>query len=180
MAAIVDTELFFRLTTTAGTAGNSQAGTPSGSLGKYASTTPWTGGAIGDLFDILTVDDNLGGGAEYRCLAFGHANAANAAQDVRIFLKDTDGGALVAIGVDPAPASPIGAAAAQGASIATKTDTPAGVVFSSPTTLGAAINLGNVPPGHVRLVWVRRTGAATPSTPADACTLSVRADSGQL
>ena len=97
MAAIVDTELFFRLTTTAGTAGNSQAGTPSGSLGKYASTTPWTGGAIGDLFDILTVDDNLGGGAEYRCLAFGHANAANAAQDVRIFLKDTDGGALVAM-----------------------------------------------------------------------------------
>ena len=54
MAAIVGSDIKTRLSTTSGSAGNSTAGTPGGSLGKYMSTTDWAGGSLNDLFDDIS------------------------------------------------------------------------------------------------------------------------------
>jgi len=44
--------LLFKYSVTTGSAGNTTAqASPNASLGKYISTTQWTGGTLNDLFD---------------------------------------------------------------------------------------------------------------------------------
>ena len=57
----------FRLSTKAGSAGDSTASTAAASLGKYMSTSRLQGGALGNLFDEATGQEATDGSIDYRC-----------------------------------------------------------------------------------------------------------------
>lgn len=182
MAAITSGEVLFKYSVKTGTAGNSTAGTAAGSLGKYISTTAWAGGALNDLFDDISGAENAASTVDYRCIFIHNSNAANTYENVVVYLSaETAGGASIAIATDNIAASAIGATAAQAAEIATETTAPTGVsAFSSPTTVGTGLALGNIPSGQTRAIWIRRTAANTAALSNDGVTIAVTGDTGSL
>lgn len=182
MAAITSAEIVFRYTTTAGAAGDSTAGTAAGSLGKYASTTAWAGGAANDLFDDISGAENAASTVDYRAIAVLNNNAANPLANAVVYISsEVAGGASIAIATDNIAASAKASAGAQLATIATETTAPSGVsAFSSPTTLGTGLSLGTIPVANVKGFWVRRTAANTVALSADGVTLTVAGDTGSL
>ena len=182
MAAIIASEIVWRFTTTAGSAGDTTANTTVGTfLGKYAATSAWAGGGTNDLFADITGARNAASQVDYAGLAILDNNTANAMQNTVIYLSaETAGGASIAVGADTTAASAKGSASAQLLTIANNTTAPAGVSFSSPTTIGTGVSLGNIPVANVKGAWVRRTAANTAALSADGVTLAVTCDTGSL
>src|SRR5690348_2153924 len=120
MSAIISSEIVFRLTTTAGAAGDSTAqANPNASLGKYASTTAWAGGSANDLFDDISGAENAASTVDYRGLAVLNNNTANALQNPVVYISaETAGGASIALATDNIAASAKGSASAQLAQVA--------------------------------------------------------------
>lgn len=156
--AVDEADILYKLSIRTGTAGDQNAQPdPDESLGKYVSTTQHAGG-LNALFDDISGDENAASDVEYRCLFVHNADPTVTWEAVKMWIaSEVAGGASVAIGVDPAAASPIGQATAQASEVVTEQDAPAGVTFSAPTTKAAGIDLGDIPAGHCRAVWVRRT-----------------------
>ncbi len=184
MAAITAAEIVFRYSVKTGTAGNSVAGTPAGSLGTWISTTAWAGGAANDLFDDITGAENTALEAEYRCIFVYNSNAANTYENVVVYLSaETAGGANIAVAADTTAASALGATAAQ-ALTATNEDAPGagvtGLTYASPTTAGTGVVLGNIPSGQVKAFWVRRTTTNSAALSNDGVTIAVSGDTGSL
>ncbi len=182
MAAITAAEIVWRFTTTAGAAGDTTANTTvSTFLGKYAATSAWAGGALNDLFADISGAENAASQIDYAGLAILNNNAANVAENGVIYISaETAGGASVAVGVDTTASSAKGSATAQLLTIATRTTAPAGVTFSSPTTAGTGLALGNIPVANVKGVWIRRTAANTAALSGDGATFAVSVDTGSL
>lgn len=182
MAAIIASEIVWRFTTTAGAAGDSTANTTVGTfLGKYAATSAWAGGALNDLFADISGAENAASTVDYAGLAILNNNSANVAENGVIYISaETAGGASIAVGVDTTATSAKGSASAQLLTIANKNTAPAGVSFSSPTTIGTGLALSNIPTSNVKGVWVRRTAANTAALSADGMTLAVTVDTGSL
>lgn len=175
---IVSADIKLKFSTTAGAAGNLNAGTPAGSLGKYISTTEIVDNTLHNLFDVVSGDENAASNAEYRGIFIHNAHATLTLQNTKVYLAaETAGGAAIAIGVDPTAASAIGAAPVQALTIANEDTAPAGVAFSSPVNIGAAIVLGDIPPGQTKAVWVRRTPANTTALANDGVTLRIQGES---
>jgi len=173
--AIAASDIVVRLTTKTGAAGDTNAGTPTGSLGGFTSQTA-AGTGLNDLFDDVTGAENAASEAEYRAVDILNNHATLTATSVGIWLtSDVTGGAVPAIGVDPAAATAKGGTG-QGASIATEDVAPAGVVFSAPTTIGTMLSVGTLAPGQVRRIWIRRTAANTAALNADGATLQISFD----
>lgn len=161
-----------------GAAGNSQAGTPAGSLGKYISTTQLTDSTLNNLFDDITGAENLASEAEYRCIFVHNAHATITLENIAVFLSsEVAGGASIAVGIDPTAASAIGAAPAQALEVVDENTPPVGVAFSSPTTFATGLSLGNLAPGECRAIWIRRTAANSAAQSNDGATLRVQGDS---
>ncbi|MFG1659075.1 hypothetical protein ACGFIY_21335 [Micromonospora chersina] len=174
--AITSTDIKLKLSTTAGSAGNSNAGTVGASLGKYVSTTEVVG-TQNDLFPDITGAENAGSQVDYACVFVHNAHATLTLQQAKVYLSaEAAGGASIAIGVDPTAASAVGSASAQAVTIASDTTAPAGVAFSSPTTTGAALSLGDIGPGQVKAFWVRRTAGNTAPQANDGVTFTVFGD----
>lgn len=182
MAQITAAEILFKYSVTTGAAGNATAqANPNNSLGKYISTTQWNGGTINDLFDDVSGTENATNVVDYRCIFVHNSNAANALQNAVVWLSsEVAGGTTIAIGADTTAASALGSATAQALTIANETTAPAGVTFSSPTTSGAGVALGNIPSGQVKAFWIRRTAANTAAVSNDGVGISVTGDSGSL
>jgi hypothetical protein len=180
MAAIVAGDILWKLSVVAA-AGNTTASSPSAALGDQVSTTAWAGGSLNDLFDDVTGAENAASTVDYRCVFIHNSNAANPYENAVAYLSaEVAGGASIAIGVDPAAASALGAATAQAATIANETTAPAGVTFTAPTTVGAGVALGTIPVGNVRALWIRRTAANSAALSADGVTLAAAGDTGSL
>lgn len=176
--AITASDIVYRLTTTAGAAGDttSQPAPATGSLGKYTSTTVMPAGANG-LFDDVTGAENAASDVEYRAFDVLNNHATLTLTSAVIYLSNqVAGGTTVAIAVDDIGPVAKGSAA-QGAVIADESTAPTGVgAFSSPTTAGTGLPLGNIGPGQVRRVWVRRSAANTAPVNADGVTFTVTGD----
>ena len=182
MSAITSGEILFKRSVTTGAAGNSTAqADPNASLGKYVSTTQWTGGSANDLFDDISGAENAASTVDYRCIFVHNSNATNALQNAVAYLSaEVAGGASIAIGADTTAASALGSATAQALTVANETTAPAGVSFSAPTTAGAGISLGSIPAGSVKAFWIRRTAANTAALSGDGVTIAVSGDTGSL
>jgi hypothetical protein len=178
MTAIVAGDIHFRASTTAGAAGNSTAygGVDTG-LGKYATSNDLADATLNAMFSDVTGAENAASAIHYQCLFVYNANASNAYQSPFAWLSaEVAGGASIAIGADTTAASAVGAAPAQGLTIANRTTAPAGVAFSSPTTFATGVALSTIPIGNVKGLWVRRTAANTAALNADGVTISVQGD----
>lgn len=182
MSAIVASEIVFRYTTTAGAAGDSTANTTvSTFLGKYAATSAWAGGSLNDLFADITGAQNAASQVDYAGIAILNNNGANTLQNPVVYISaETAGGASIAVGVDTTATSAKGSASAQLLTIANNTTAPAGVSFSSPTTLGTGLAMSNIPVSNVKGIWIRRTAANTAALSNDGVTIAVGGDTGSL
>lgn len=176
--AITATDLLFKLSITSGSAGNAAAQPdPNASLGKYISTTQLSASANG-LFDNVSGAENAASTVDYRCVFVHNAHATLTYIGAVVYLSsEVAGGTSVAIAVDNIAASAIGSASAQAALIASETTAPTGVgSFSSPTTAGTGLSLGDIPAGQCRAFWVRRTAANTSAVDADGVTFGIAGD----
>ena len=174
---IATSDILFKYSVKTGSAGDSTAGTAAGSLGKYVSTTQVAAGANG-LFDDISGAENAASAVDYRCVFVHNNHATLTYQNAVVYMSaETAGGANVAIATDNIAASAKGSASAQAAEIASETTAPTGVsAFSSPTTAGTGLSLGNIAAGQVKGVWVRRTAANSAAIDSDGFTLAVSGD----
>lgn len=181
MAAITAGEILFKYSVAAA-AGNTTASAAATSLGDQISTSAWAGGAANDLFDDISGAENAASTVDYRCIFVHNSNASNTLQNAVIWLSaETAGGASIAIATDNIAASAIASGSTQAATIANETTAPTGVsAFSSPTTQGAGLSLGNIPSGQCKAFWIRRTAANTSALSNDGVTIAVAGDTGSL
>lgn len=185
MAAIVAGDIVTRYSVVSGAAGDSTAGTANGSLGKYASSTAWAGGALNDLFDNISGPENAASTIDYRGIAILNNNGANIFENPAIFISaETALGASVALAIDSIAASAKGAAGAQMLQIANETTAPAAISFFTFTTYAAALAGGlatsNIGIAQVKGIWIRRTAANTAALSNDGFTLGITGDTGSL
>lgn len=175
---ITTSDIKFKLSTTAGSAGNSTAqGNVNNSLGKYISTTEIVDATLNNLFDDVTGDENAASDVEYRCFFVHNSHGSLTLIDPKVWISsEVSGGAVAAIGIDTTAASAINSASAQALTIADESTAPVGVSFSSPTSKGNGLSLGNIPAGSCRAVWVRRTAQNTVAVDNDGASISVSGD----
>lgn len=85
---IVSADIEFRLSTTAGSAGDSTAqADPNASLGKYVSTTELVDDTLSNLFDPISGDENAALTVDYRCLFVYNAHATLSWQSPKVWLS---------------------------------------------------------------------------------------------
>jgi hypothetical protein len=176
--AITATDILFKLSTTAGSAGNSTAQSdPNLSLGKYISTTQVTDATLHNLFDVVTGDENAASDVEYRCIFVHNAHASLTWQAPVVWLSaEVSGGASAAISVDTTAASAIGASSAQAKQVADENTAPSSQTFSSPTSKAAGLALSDIAAGSCRAIWIRRTAANTAALNNDGVTIRCEGD----
>lgn len=176
--AIVSTDILYKYSVAAA-AGDTTAGTAAGSLGDQVSTTQITDNTIDNLFDIVTGDENAASDVEYRCFFVHNNHATLTLENPVVWLSaEVSGGAVAAIAIDGIAASAKGSGSTQAATVANESTSPGAGAgsFSAPTTKGTGLALGNIGPGQVKAVWVRRTAANTAALDNDGVTFRVEGD----
>lgn len=112
-----------------------------------------------DLFDGVTNSQRTNGLVDYR-LIYLHNEEADKSADAKAYIGvQLDSGRQYAVG------SATEAIDATVGAIVSDTTAPAGVTFSTGTTAGTGVTLGNLGPGQSKGVWIRRT--ITAGTAAD-------------
>lgn len=165
-----------RLSTTAGSAGDSEAGTPTGSLGKYMATNSPANGQLANLFPNITAQQNATGVTLYRCV-FVQNDGPGTWFDASAYIESqVPGGGNISIGLDPTGVVAEDDASPQAVEIANGETAPAGVTFAV-TSFGNRLAIGNILPGQAQAIWLRLNvpPQAAPLT-ADAATLVVAGD----
>lgn len=176
---IASTDIVFRYSIAAGTAGNTLPTDGAGtSLGRYVSTSVLPSGGMNNLFPDITGDENAASNVDYQCVFVLNNHATLTLKSAKVWLaSEVAGGATAAFAVDNIAASPLGTGTVQAAEIGGKDVAPTGVSgFSTATTKAAGLALGDLAPGQVRAVWVRRTATNSPATASDGVTLRVEGD----
>jgi len=154
--AIVASDIVFRLSVAAA-AGDTTAGTPATSLGDQVSTTAITTATLNNLFDDVSGAESAAGDVEYRGIFVlnnhGSLTLTNATVEV---LSQTAGGGSIDIATDNIAISAKGSGSTQMATIANESTAPSGT-----SAFGAGpLALGDIGPGQVKGVWLRRTVSA--------------------
>ena len=157
---ITSAEIVYRLS---GGAANSNA---NASIGGAKSSTV----VPAALFDDVTSAESAAGDTEYRCIYVHNANGALTMQNAVLWITANTTANRIAVGV--------GSSAINGTeqTVADENTAPTGVTFNQPTTKGAAIALGNIPPGQHRAVWMRRAITAASAASNDTYSLRVECD----
>ena len=175
---IASSDILFKLSTKSGSAGNTVSGVPSGSLGKYISTTQIDNvSTLNNLFDDISGDENAASDIEYRCFFIHNNHGSLTYQSAVVWISgQVAGGASGFLAVDNNSATPIGTGIAQAQEVADEGTAPTGIVFSAPTSKGAGLSLGDIPAGYCKGVWVRRNAYNTSAVNNDGITIKVEGD----
>lgn len=153
---IVASDIVKRLSVTAA-AGDTTSSTPATSLGDQVATTVITDATLNNLFDDVSGAEAAAGVVDYRCIFIlnNHASLTATSATVTV-LSQTAGGGTIDIATDNIAPSAKGSASPQATAIANETTAPTGV-----SAFGAGpLALGDLPPGQVKGVWIRRTVTA--------------------
>ena len=161
--AIVTADIEYRLS---GGSGNSS---PAASLGGAKSST-----VVGsDLFDDVGSSESAAGDVEYRCIYVHNDHGSLTMESSKIWIQANTPSPDTTIAIG------LGTSAINGTeqTVGDESTAPSGVSFSSPTSEGTALSLGNIPFGQHKAVWVRRTVTAGASAyNSDSFTLRVKCD----
>lgn len=155
--AIAGSDIIFRLSVAAA-AGDTNAGTPATSLGDQVSTTAITTATLNNLFDDVSGAEASAGDVEYRCLFVLNNHGSLTLTNATITIaSQTAGGGLIDIATDNIAVSAKASGSAQAAVVANESTSPGG----SAGSFGAGpLALGDIGPGQVKGVWLRRTVTA--------------------
>lgn len=176
---IVTADLLWRGSVVSGTGGNQiPQTTPGNNRGKNVSTTVIPDAVLNNVFADVSGDQNLISAVEYQCL-FVHNNHATLTLTAPVvwLTSEVAGGATVSIAIDNVAATAIAASGTQACQITFSTNVPPATgAFSAPTTKETGLSLGNLLPGRVRAVWIRRTASNTGAVPNDGATWRFEGD----
>jgi hypothetical protein len=169
--SIVASDIVFRFTTKSGSAGDTTAGTPAGSLGKYAANNALTNATLANLFDNVSDTESAAGDTSYRSFWVLNNHATLTLTNARVVINtDAAGGAAVDIATDNIGITAKGSASAQGAQIANELTAPTGISAWG----DGPLTIGDIPPGSGAMVWVRRIiTAGQTAVPLDSVTIDV-------
>lgn len=176
--AIAASDIKYKFSIKTGSAGNTLSQSDGDeSLGKYIATNEITDATLHELFDIITGDENTASTVDYRCVFVHNSHGTLTLQGALVWLtSEVANGADIAIAIDSTAASAIGSAPAQAIEVANETSAPGAISFSSPTTKGGALSIGDLAAGSCRAVWIRRTANNSAALDADGVTLRVEGD----
>lgn len=164
---IVAGDIDFRLS---GGAANSDV---NASLGGAKSTTEVTDASLHNLFDIVGSAEASAGDTEYRCIYVHNAHGSLTLQNAKVWISTDGSGADTDIAIALAGEGVNGTAE----TVVDESTAPVGETFSTPTTEGGALSIGNIPAGQHQAIWVRRTVTALASAANGLnATLTVKGD----
>ena len=174
---IASTDVIWNYTVNTGP-GLSTAGTANDSLGGFASSTAWAGGALHDLFDVISGTENTNLDAEYRCVFVRNAHASLAMQNVRIYISgQVAGGADAAIALDQTGVVSSTLTTAQAERVANENTAPTGETFSTTaTSYATGLAPADIPAGSGIAVWIRRTATNSAAINNDGATVAIGFD----
>jgi hypothetical protein len=126
-----------------------------------------------DLFDDVNSTEAASGDTEYRCVYIYNAHPTLTMESTKLWVLTNTPSAdtTVAIGA--------GTSAINGTeqTVADESTAPSGVTFTSPSTEGTAVSLGNIPALQHKAVWIRRTvNASAAAYTNDTFTLRTKCD----
>lgn len=135
---------------------------PDLSIGGAISTTQITNASTHNLFDIVSSAESSAGDTEYRCFYVKNAHGTLTLQNAVIYISADASGADTDIAIAIAGEGVNGTAETP----ADEDTAPVGETFSTPTSFGTALSIGDIPAGQHQAIWVRRivntdTAAAT-------------------
>lgn len=163
---IISTDIVYRLS---GGSGNTDT---NASLGGVKSSTA-IGAGVHNLFDVVSSAESSAGDTEYRCFYVHNAHATLTMQNSVIWIQSNTTSADTSIEIG------LGSSAVNGTeqTVANESTAPTGVTFSAPANQGAALSIGNVPPGEHKAVWVKRiVNVASSAYNNDTATIRVLCD----
>lgn len=129
--------------------------------------------SVDTLFDAVSAAEAASGDTEYRCVYLHNANATDTMTNAVLYISSQTGSANTSLEVG------VGAAAvnATETAVANESAAPSGVSFSAPSTVGAALSLGSIPPGQHKAIWLKWTvDPAAAATASDPATLAFRCE----
>lgn len=178
---ITPADIVFRYSAPGAAAGGTTAGTAGQSLGKQVASNALATPSLNNLFPDVTGDENAAMNVDYQCVFVHNTHPTLTLIGPRLWFADLGLTAtLKAVALDNIAASAFTASTAQASTIVDKNSAPSGVgSFSAPLTKAAGLTLGDLPPGSVRAVWVRRTATDSPPLNNDGATLRVQGDTLQ-
>ena len=131
---------------------------PNLSLGGDISNTEIANATLHNLFDRVLGDESYTGDTEYRAFYVKNTHASLTWEGVKVWIDtNTPAGDTIEIGIESSKGSPK-------QSIANENTAPTGITFSAPSNKENGLNLGDLLPGDVYMIWVKRI--VPPSTAA--------------
>ncbi len=125
---------------------------PNASLGGSISNTQIVNDALHNLFDRVSANESKTGDTEYRAFYVKNDHGSLTWRDVVVWIKtNTPAGDAVQIGKEPS-----GGSGKQ--TIASEKTAPGSpvIAFVDAPTRGAGLTLGDIGPGAVYMIWVKR------------------------
>jgi hypothetical protein len=175
---ILASDLRLMLSAPAASSGGSLAGSPGQSLGGWVSNNALVDNTTDNLFPDITGDENAASNVDYQCLFLYNAHSTlTLIAPVLWIQSEISGGANTALAVDNTASSVYGATLVQATTVGNKNTLPVGVsAFSNPTTKATGLALGDLGPGKVKAIWVRRTATNSAALNSDGVTLRFEGD----
>lgn len=160
---IVASDIKYRLS---GGASNTD---PNLSLGGVKSSTE----ANATLFDNVSSAEASAGHTDYRCIYVHNGHATLTMQSAKVWIHANTPSTDTAVAIALAGEGINGTAE----TVANENTAPVGESFSAAATEGAALPIGNIPPGQHIAVWVRRVvNSSAGAFTGDGFTLRVKCD----
>lgn len=149
--------------------GGSSNSDPNASLGGAMSSTAVPAGG----FDTVSSTEAGSGDTEYRCIYVLNDHATLTLQSAKAWIQaNTPGGDTdVEIGLGT---TAVGTGNEQ--TVANESTAPSGVTFSAAANEGAALSIGDIPPGHRKAIWMKRTVNAAAAAANETFSIRVKGD----
>jgi len=175
--AITAANIKFMYSDSASSQGGSTSGSASSSLGGYTGSGE-VAATLHGLFDKITGQENADSNDDYRCIFVYNDHGTLTLESAVMWISaETAGGASIEIATDDIAASLYASTSAQAGTIADADTPPTGISsFNTSTTKSGGLSLGDIGPGEVKGVWIKRLAANTTALNNDGVTLKVEGD----
>jgi hypothetical protein len=152
--------------------GGSSNTDPNAALGGAMSSTAVSATEMNNIFDDATSAEASAGRTEYRCL-YVRNGGDQTAFGVRLWVSSDTTSATTSIALALGEEGKGGTAE----TVANEATAPSGETFSSPSSAGAGLSLGDMAAGEHFPIWLRRTvNASTSSASSDPFAIRVDYD----
>jgi hypothetical protein len=142
---------------------------PAASLGGAESSTD----AGSTIFDNVSSVEGAAGDVEYRCVYVKNTHGSLTYQGAKIWIQANTPSADTTVDIGLGTTA-VGTGNEQ--TIVDEQTAPSGVTFAAAANEGAALSIGDIPAGHHKAVWIRRTVTAGAAAASDSFTLRSKGD----